>query len=49
MKLAFGATVVSGKVQVPASAGLAAQQARTATSGDVGMYGGAGVVGVFEL
>ena len=41
------ATVVSGKVQVTASAGFAAQQARTATTGDVGVYGGAGVGGVF--
>jgi len=41
------ATFTSGKVQLTASAGFAAQRERTASASDVGVYGGAGVGGVF--
>lgn len=41
------ATLTSGKVQLTASAGFAAQRERTASASDVGVYGGAGVGGVF--
>lgn len=41
------ATYTTGKVQLTASAGLAAQRERTASASDVGVYGGAGLGGVF--